>query len=118
MDDAELADGDAVRKYYDRDSVERAFKQMKGVLELRPVRVWLKSHIEGHIKVCYLAYALLAYLDYILRYMDISGSDALSILRTGYRVHLEDRKSGLKWETMVAETALQKKIMDVVIKNA
>lgn len=113
----ELADSDAVRKYYDKDSVERAFKQMKGVLDLRPVRVWLKSHIEGHIKVCYLAYAILAYLDYILRDMDISGSDALSILRTGYRVHLEDRKSGLKWETMVAETSLQKKIMDVVFKN-
>ena len=112
-----LADGDAVRKYYDKDSVERAFKQMKGVLDLRPVRVWLKSHIEGHIRVCYLAYAVLAYLDYILRDMHISGSDALKILRTGYRVHLEDRKSGFKWETMVAETALQRRIMDVVIKN-
>ena len=39
---------DVVRKYYDKYSVEKAFKQMKGVLDLRPVRVWLKSHIEGH----------------------------------------------------------------------
>ncbi|MEM4083949.1 MAG: hypothetical protein QW752_02750 [Thermoplasmata archaeon] len=40
-----------MKKYYDKDSVERAFKQMKGVLDLRPVRVWLKSHIEGHVKI-------------------------------------------------------------------
>ena len=39
------------------------------------------------------------------------------MLRTGYRVNLVDRKSCLKLETMVAETALQKKIMDAVIRN-
>ncbi|MEM3191612.1 MAG: hypothetical protein QW292_05855 [Candidatus Parvarchaeota archaeon] len=40
-----------MKKYYDKDSVERAFKQMKGLLDHRPVRVWLKSHIEGHVKI-------------------------------------------------------------------
>ncbi|MEM3908272.1 MAG: hypothetical protein QXZ17_15655 [Nitrososphaerota archaeon] len=29
----------------------RAFKQMKGVLDLRPVGVWLKLHIDGHVKI-------------------------------------------------------------------
>ena len=47
---------DVIKKYFDKDSVERAFKQMKGVLDLRPVRVWLKSHIEDHVKICYLTY--------------------------------------------------------------
>jgi hypothetical protein len=32
-----------VRKYYDEDSAERAFKQMRGIPDLRPERVWLKS---------------------------------------------------------------------------
>lgn len=113
----DLSDAYVVKKYYDKESVERAFKQIKGILDIRPVRVWLKSHIEGQVKICYLAYAILSYLGYILEDMDLSSTDALGILRTGYRVYLEDKKSGFKWEKMVTETALQRKIMDVVIKS-
>lgn len=108
---------EVVRKYYDKDSVERAFKQIKGVLDLRPVRVWLKSHIEGHVKVCYLAYSILSYLSYILEKKELSGSEALDTLRTGYRVYLEDQKNKFKWESIVALSAVQKEIMDVVIKK-
>jgi transposase len=52
------------RECFDKDTVERAFKQIKGILDLRLVRVWLKSHIESHIKIFYLAYAILAYLKF------------------------------------------------------
>ncbi len=112
-----LSEEEVVKKYYDKDSVERAFKQMKGVLDLRPVRVWLKSHIEGHVKICYLAYAILSYLGYIMEGSDPSGSEALDLLRSGYRVYLEDSKSGFKWEKMVTQPAMRNKIMDVVIKK-
>ncbi len=112
-----LSQEDVVKKYYDKDSVERAFKQVKGVPGLRPVRVWLRSHIEGHVKMCYLAYAVLSYLGYIMEKNNISGSDALDMIRTGYRVYLEDGKSGFRWEKLVTESAMQKKIMDVVIKK-
>lgn len=108
---------EVVRKYYDKDSVERAFKQIKGVLDLRPVRVWLKSHIEGHVKVCYLAYSILSYLSYILEKKGLSGSEALDTLRTGYRVYMEDQKNKFRWESIVALSAVQKEIMDVVIKE-
>jgi transposase len=62
----DLGIDDVVRKYYDKDSLERAFRQMKGVFDLRPVKVRLKSHIEGHVKVCCLAYSILSYLSYIM----------------------------------------------------
>lgn len=113
----DLCINDAVGKYYDKDSVERAFKQKKGILDLRPVRVWLKSHIEGHVKICYLAYSILSYLSYILENKEISGSEAIDTMRTGYRVYLEDQKSQFKWESIVALSAVQREIMDVVIKN-
>lgn len=113
----DLSERDVVKKYYDKDSVERAFKQMKGVLDLRPVRVWIRSHIEGHVKVCYLAYAILSYLGYIVEDMDVSASDALDVLRNGYRVYLEDGKSGFRWEKIVVQSAMQKRIMDVVFKK-
>ena len=92
----DLSTKDVVYKYFDKDTVERAFKQLKGVLDLRPVRVWLKSHIESHIKICYLAYAILAYLDYILIRKEISGGEALDRLRTGYRVFLRDNRTGFE----------------------
>ncbi|MGC8581308.1 MAG: transposase [Thermoplasmata archaeon] len=111
-----LSTEEVVKKYYDKDSVERAFKQMKGVLDLRPVRVWMKSHIEGHVKICYIAYSILSYLSYILEKKGISGSDALNTMRTGYRVYLEDERNKFKWESIVALSAIQKEIMDVVIK--
>ena len=106
-----------MRKYYDKDSVERAFKQMKSILDLRPVRVWLKSHIEGHVKICYLAYSILSYLSYILEKKEISGSEAIDTMRTGYRVYLEDLESQFKCGSIVTLSAVQKEIMDVVIKK-
>src|SRR3989344_423484 len=42
---------EVVKKYYEKEIIERAFKQMKGILNLRPVRVWLTNHVEGHIKI-------------------------------------------------------------------
>ncbi|MEM0135321.1 MAG: hypothetical protein QXU18_08880 [Thermoplasmatales archaeon] len=112
-----LSEVEVVKKYYDKDSVERAFNRMKGVLDLRPVRVWLRSHMEGHVKICYLAYAILSYPGYIMEMIDISGSEALDVLRSGYLVYLEDSRSGFKWEKIVTQPAMQNKIMDVVIKR-
>lgn len=38
-------------------------------------------------------------------------------MRTCYMVYLEDQKSQIKWESMVALSVVQKQILDVVIKN-
>ena len=113
----DLSTKDVVYKYFDKDTVERAFKQLKGVLDLRPVRVWLKSQIESHIKVCYLAYAILAYMDYILIRKEISGGEALDRLHTGYRVFLKDERTGFEWNSLIDLKKEQREIMDVVIKN-
>ena len=79
---------EVVNRYYDKDIVERAFKQLKGVLNLRPIRVWLSSHVEGHIKICYLAYAILSLMNYKLKQLDISAVEALESLKYGYKVTL------------------------------
>ena len=47
----------------------------------------------------------------------MSGPEAIDTMRTCYRVYLEDQKSQFKWESMVALSAVQKEIIDVVIKN-
>lgn len=109
-----------VKKYFDKDVVEKSFKQLKGILGLRPIRVWLKSHVEGHIKICYLSYAILSLLEYKVKKLEISGSEALDKLKYGYMVHLKDSESNFEWSTTVTLENIQEKILDtlgVVYKN-
>lgn len=106
-----LPDKDAVKKYYDKDIVERAFKQLKSVLNLRPIRVWLKGNIESHIRICYLAYAILAFMDYKLRKIGISSVDALKSLRYGYKVTLNDKTKNHSWSLLVPLEPKQKDIL-------
>lgn len=95
------------RQYFEKEIVDRAFKKLKGVLSLRPIRVWQKEHIEGHVRVCYLAYAILSSLEYHIRKSEYSAVEFLEKLRRGYRVHLKDRKSGHRWKT---DVLLEKKL--------
>jgi len=110
---------DIVKKYYDKEIVERAFKQLKGVLNLRPIRMWLQNNIKSHIKICYLSYAILALMNYRLKKLGISGPDALDSLKHGYKVTLEE-KNNHTWNLIVPLEPNQKKILKklgVVYKN-
>jgi len=102
---------EVVRKYYEKEIVDRAFKKLKGILSLRPVRVWLKEHIEGHVKVCYLSYALLSLLEYHLKNFDLSALELLEKLKRGYKVYLKDAKTDFSWETTVV---LEKKLYKIL----
>lgn len=109
-----------VKKYYDKEIVERAFKQIKGILNLRPIRVWLKDHVEAHIRICYLAYAILSFMNYKLRKINISSVDALNSLKHGYKVNLRSHKNNFEWSLYVPLEPKQKKMLQalgVVYKN-
>ena len=111
---------EVVRKYYDKEIVERAFKHLKGVLNLRPIRVWLSNHITGHIKICYLAYAILSLMNYKLKKINVSAIEALESLRYGYKVSLRDSTSNHEWSVHVPLEPKQKEILkelNVVTKN-
>ena len=109
-----------VKKYYDKEIVERAFKQIKGILNLRPIRVWLKDHVEAHIRICYFAYAILSLMNYKLRKLKISSIDALNSLKHGYKVNLKSDKDNFEWSLYVPLEPKQKKMLQalhVVYKN-
>jgi transposase len=107
----EYSSMEVVRNYYEKDMVERAFKHIKGILNLNPIRLWLENHVEGHIKICYLAYAILSLLNYKLKKIKISAIDALDSLRFGYKVNLKDLSSGFEWSVHVPLEPKQKKIL-------
>ena len=89
--------------------VERAFKQLKGILSLRPIRVWLSNHVTGHIKICYLAYAILSLMNYKLKKLMFLQLEALESLRYGYKVTLKDSTSNHEWSVHVPLEPKQKK---------
>ena len=103
---------EVVSRYFDKDMVERAFKQIKGVLSLRPIRVWLSNHIEGHIKICYLAYAILSLMNFKLKKVGISAIEALESLRHGYKVTLKESTSNHEWSIHVPLEPRQKKVLE------
>ncbi|HEY8496678.1 MAG TPA: IS1634 family transposase, partial [Limnochordales bacterium] len=46
--------------------VERAFRDLKSSLEIRPVYVWTDEHVRGHVAVCFLVFVLESYLRHKL----------------------------------------------------
>lgn len=109
----DLDDKDVVKQYYEKDVVERAFKQLKGVLNIRPVRVWLKENIRNHMKICYLSYAILSYLGYkTAKFM--SAVEALETLKHGYKATITDKKNNHQWQLAVPLQPKQQKILDAV----
>lgn len=112
-----MEDSEVIRTYFNKDVIERAFRQMKGILSLRPVRVWMQSHIRSHVKICYLSYAILALLSYRIRKLDVSAGEALDKLKSGYNVYLHDERSDFSWDTTVTLSKMQDMIMNVVYKK-
>jgi len=55
---ATLSHEDMARAYRQLYQIERAFRDLKGPLELRPIRHFTDRRIRGHVMVCFLAYAL------------------------------------------------------------
>jgi transposase len=71
----DLTPDQILSKYKDLYHVEHSFRCFKSFLETRPMFHWTDSRIRGHLCVCYIAYALLAYLQNTLRKAPLPGTD-------------------------------------------
>ena len=105
----DFSSAEVTQQYFDKEIVDRAFKKIKGALSLRPIRVWTKEHIEGHLRICYLAYAILSLLDYFSQKYELSAIELLEKLKRGYKVYLRDLRTGFTWQSdVLLEKRLQK----------
>lgn len=59
---ADLPVEEVLSKYSDLYEVEHAFRTLKSDLEIRPIFHWTNTRIEGHIAMCFIAFAFLNYL--------------------------------------------------------
>ena len=103
-----------VRLYFDKDLVEKAFRTMKGITRLQPIRMWLYDRVTAHVFICYLAYLLLSLLQYRLRKTDVSAEEALRELTTMYKVYLKDPKKGFRIGRTVTLTKKQEMILRAI----
>jgi transposase len=103
-----------VRLYFDKDLVEKAFRALKGVVKLQPIRHWLSQRVIAHVFICYLAYLLLALLKYRLKPTGISPEEALDELSTMYKVYLRDSKKVHRLSRVVTLTRRQETILKAI----
>ena len=114
-----ISNKEIVRLYFDKDIIEKSFRTLKGVTNLRPVRHWLSDRVVAHVFICYLSYLLLSLLKIHLTDNDINISPmtALKDLESMYRVYLYDKKKGNKFIRTVILSKHQKLILKSVDKN-
>ncbi len=65
------------------------------------------SHIKAHVKICYIAYALLSYIKHKLSPIGMSATEGLEKLSPVYKVELKSVKENFSWSKTVALTKEQ-----------
>ncbi len=113
----ELSTQEIVRAYFEKDVIEKAFRSMKSILGLQPIRHWLEERVKAHVFVCYLSYLLLSMLEYKLKEKRISAVEALDKLSTAYKVYLKNKKTQNEFEKVVLLTQEQQDILKLVDKS-
>jgi len=88
-----LTPSETVEAYFTLQEVERAFREMKDFLRVRPIYHWTDRRVRAHIFVCVLAYLLERSLTHQLRRAGLELS-ARSALDWASRIHAVENRLG------------------------
>ena len=100
-----------VRKYFDKDVVERSFRTMKGDVQLHPIRLWMPQRVNAHIKICYLSMCLLSLIKFRCKKISTSPGEIIQEIQTIYKVNLKHSKTKQKFTKVVTLSNNQKNIL-------
>lgn len=100
-----------VKRYFEKDIVERSFRTMKGEVQLHPIRLWLPSRVNAHIKLCYLSMCLLSLIQYKCASLNLSATDVLTELKTIYKINIKHSTTKAEITKVVTQSNQQKKIL-------
>ena len=100
-----------VKKYFEKDVVERSFRTMKGEVHLHPVRLWLPQRVSAHIKICYLSMCLLSLIKFKCRKLNESQIEIMQELQAVYKVNLKHAKTKQRFSKVVTLSNTQKNIL-------
>jgi transposase len=92
--DKDISNEDILLKYKELYQIEQSFRTFKSFLETRPMFHWTDERIKGHFCMCYLSFALLNYLQQILKKnnQDHSENDIRKMLDKMQITHLQQFK--------------------------
>ncbi len=110
----EMSKEEMVHIYFDKDLVEKAFRTLKGIARLQPIRHWLYNRVVAHVFICYVAYLLLSILQFRLNKIEITAEEALTELESMYKVYLRDPKKDFKISRVVTMSKRQEMILKAV----
>jgi transposase len=113
----ELSKSEVIHIYFDKDLVEKAFRSLKGVIRLQPIRHWLAHRVVAHVFICYLSYLLLSLLKFHLKDHGITPEAALDELEGMYKVYFRDPKNGVISDRVVTVSKKQEIILRAVHKD-
>lgn len=100
-----------VKKYFDKDIIERSFRTMKGEAQLHPIRLWMPKRVNAHIKICYLSLCMLSLIKFRCRKMELSASEIIQELQAIYKVSLKHSATKKAYEKVVTLSNQQKNIL-------
>jgi len=100
-----------VKKYFDKDIVERSFRTMKGDVQLHPIRLWMPQRINAHVKICYLSMCILSLIKYRCVKISSSPIEILNELHGIYKVNLMHSLTGQRFSKVVTVNNNQKNIL-------
>jgi len=113
----DLSIQEIVKPYFEKDKVEKAFRSMKSILGLKPIKHWLEERVKSHIFICYLSYLLISLLEQKLKKTEISSITALDKISTAYKVCLKNKKNKNSFEKIVTLSKEQETIIKAVDKK-
>lgn len=105
---------EVVKTYFEKDVVEKAYRNIKSVINLNPLRKHRIDRIQAHVKICYLAYAIFSYIGCKVKPLGISATTALENLHGVYKVDLYLKKEEQRWNKIVTLKNTQKDILNAL----
>jgi transposase len=98
--------------------IERAFRMNKTDLQIRPIYHHLRNRIEGHICICFVAYAVLLEMERMLKQekSEISVKQAQELTKTMYQLTYKLPKSRQTKTKILGMDSRQRELYEMVIR--
>lgn len=111
----DLSHQDILNQYGNLWQVEESFRVTKHDLKVRPVFHWKPERVRAHLAICYVAYALVRYLEHRVRlqYAHLSPERIRQILLRVQTSILYDRKKKLRYALPSRMSQEAKKIYQI-----
>ena len=111
--DTNLPVEEVVRLYTGLAVIEAGWKEIKSVLEVRPVRHRLDRRVEAHLEICQLAYLLQQMLELRLKErVKVTGPRAVEMFHTVVLNEVEVGESGIRRQVVTELDGPQRAILD------